>query len=66
MKQIHPINQVKKWNLEKYIVTNCKKVLGRYNVKFYNDDKVRELLNTTHSSHIRNGHRINIRKVVED
>ena len=46
--------------------TNCKKVLGRYNVKFYNDDKVRELLNSTHSSHIRNGHRVNIRTVIED
>ena len=26
---------------------NCKKVLGRYNIKFYNDDKIGELLKTT-------------------
>ena len=28
--------------------TNCKKVLGRYNIKFYNEDKIGELLKTTH------------------
>lgn len=41
---------------------NCKKVLGRYNVKYYHDDKIGELLNTAHSTHIRNGHQVNIRK----
>ena len=41
---------------------NCKKVIGRYNIKFYNDEKIEELLNTTHFAHIRNGHQINIRK----
>ena len=42
---------------------NCKKILGRYNVKFYNEDKIRELLKTTHSVHVRNGHHVNIRKI---
>ncbi len=42
--------------------SNCKKVIGRYNIKFYNDDKIEELLNTTHSTHIRSGHQIAIRK----
>jgi len=42
--------------------SNCKKVIGRYNIKFYNDDKIQELLNTVHSTHIRNGHQITIRK----
>jgi hypothetical protein len=42
--------------------SNCKKVLGRFNVKFFNEDKVAELVNTTHSTHIRNGHEISIRK----
>ena len=41
---------------------NCKKILGRYNIKFYNDDKINELLKTTHSSHIKSGHEVNIRK----
>ena len=45
---------------------NCKKVLGRYNIKFYNDEKIRELLKTTHVTHIRNGHQVNIRKFVTD
>ena len=26
---------------------NCKKVLGRYNIKFYNEDKIAEVLKTT-------------------
>jgi hypothetical protein len=43
--------------------SNCKKVLGRYNTKFYNDDKISELLKTTHSTHVRNGHQVNIRKL---
>ncbi len=46
--------------------TNCKKVLGRYNVKFYNDDKIDELLKTTHASHVRSGHQINVRRIVPD
>jgi len=45
---------------------NCKKVLGRYNIKFYNEDKIGELLNTTHSTHIRSGHQVRIRKFVKD
>ena len=42
--------------------SNCKKVIGRYNIKFYNDDKIEELLNTTHSVHIKKGHQVAIRK----
>ena len=42
--------------------SNCKKILGRYNTKFYNEDKIDELINTAHSTHIRNGHRVNMRK----
>ena len=46
--------------------TNCKKILGRYNIKFYNEEKIRELLKTTHFTHIRSGHQVNIRKLVKD
>ena len=42
--------------------SNCKKVLGRYNIKFYSEEKISELINTIYSIHIRNGHQINIRK----
>jgi hypothetical protein len=45
---------------------NCKKVLGRYNIKFYNDEKIGEIINTTYSVHIRNGHQVSIRKFVKD
>ena len=46
--------------------TNCKKVLGKYNTKFYNEDKIGELLKTAHSNHVRSGHQINIRRLVKD
>ena len=42
--------------------SNCKKVLGRYSTKFYSEDKINELINTAHSTHIRNGHQVIIRK----
>jgi len=42
--------------------SNCKKVLGRYSTKFYSEDKINELINTAHSTHVRNGHQVNIRK----
>ena len=45
---------------------NCKKVLGRYNIKFYNEDKIGDVLKTTHVTHVRNGHQINIRKFIKD
>ncbi len=41
--------------------SNCKKVLGKYNTKFYSEDKIGELVNTTHSAHTRNGHQVHIR-----
>jgi len=43
--------------------TNCKKVLVRYNKKFYNEEKIEELLKTDHVTHVRNGHQVFIRKV---
>ena len=45
---------------------NCKKVVGRYNIKFYNDEKINELLKTTHATHIKEGHQISIRKFVKN
>ncbi len=45
---------------------NCKKVLGRYNIKFYNEEKIQELLKTDHVSHVRSGHQVYVRKFEED
>ena len=45
---------------------NCKEVLGRYSTKFYSEDKINELINTAHSTHIRNGHQVIIRKFEEN
>ena len=61
MKQPYQNNQDKMEFNEIYCL-NCKKVLGHYNTKFYSEDKIGELMNTTYSTHIRNGHQVNIRK----
>jgi hypothetical protein len=42
---------------------NCKKVLGRYNAKFYDENKIEELLKTDHVTHVRSGHQVYIRKI---
>ena len=41
---------------------SCKKTLGRYNSKFYTEDKIKELMKTSHATHIRNGHQVTIRR----
>ena len=46
--------------------SNCKKILGRYNIEFYNEDKIKEIANTHHIDHIRSGHQVTIRKFVKD
>ena len=45
---------------------NCKKILGRYNTKFYDDDKINEILKSRHSLHIRNGHQVIIRDFIKE
>ena len=40
---------------------NCKKTLGRYNVKFFSENGLGDLLNDIDSMHIRHGHDIAIR-----
>jgi len=42
---------------------SCRKPLGRYNTKFYSEDKIGGLLKTAHSVHMRDGHTINVRRV---
>ena len=45
---------------------NCKKILGRYNIKFYDADKIGEIVNIHHLTHIRNGHKVIIRKFIKN
>jgi hypothetical protein len=42
---------------------NCKKMLGRYNEKYFSDKKMAEIIKVNHSSHVYEGHEIVIRKV---
>ena len=42
---------------------SCKKVLGRYNTKFFSNDKIGEFLRTIHATHIKQGHDIEIQNV---
>ena len=41
---------------------SCKKSLGIYNVKYYSERSVAEIIRTIHSYHSRAGHHIKIRK----
>ena len=41
---------------------DCKKVLGRYNTKYYSADMIAELIQTIHVMHTRGGHHIKIHK----
>lgn len=44
---------------------NCKKILGRYNIRYFSDAKIAELIKSGHTAHYRNGHQISIRKVAK-
>jgi hypothetical protein len=41
---------------------DCKKELARYNVKYYSEDMIAELIQTIHVIHTRAGHHIIIHK----
>lgn len=42
---------------------NCRKVIGRYNRRFYTEDRIGDLLKTSHARHVRGGHQVEIRMV---
>jgi len=42
---------------------NCKKSLGRYNIKYYPESKIAELIKDNHSSHLRSGHQIEVKRI---
>jgi hypothetical protein len=44
---------------------NCKKILGRYNVKYYSEAKIAELIKESHAIHVKNGHEIAIRRITK-
>ena len=44
---------------------NCKKILGRYNIKYYNEDKIKEILKSGHYVHIKKGHQVIIRDFIK-
>ena len=41
---------------------DCKKVLARYNTKYYSEDMIAVLIQTIHVVHTRGGHHIKIHK----
>ena len=42
---------------------DCKKILGKYNMKYYTDDKIGELIKVSHSLHVKEGHQLDLRRV---
>ena len=45
---------------------NCQKILGRYNTKYYDSDKIQEILKFCHPLHVRRGHQVIIRDVIKE
>ncbi len=45
---------------------NCKKSLGRYNEKYFTDQKVDEIIKANHASHIYEGHEIVVKRITVD
>jgi hypothetical protein len=45
---------------------NCKKSLGRYNEKYFTDQKMDEIIKANHASHIYEGHEIVIKRITVD
>ena len=41
---------------------DCKKSLGRYNMKYYSESKIAEVIKTSHVQHVRGGHDIEQRR----
>ena len=41
---------------------DCKKVLARYNTKYYSEDMIAGLIQTIHVTHTRGGHHVKIQK----
>jgi hypothetical protein len=39
---------------------NCNKTLGKYNVKFYSEGHIAEIIQTIHADHIKIGHHVEI------
>ena len=42
---------------------NCKKIVGIYNVRFFSDDKIIDLLKASHSFHVKAGHEVKVRLI---
>ena len=38
--------------------SHCKKILGRYNTKYYECCKIKEILHSFHSSHVKKSHKL--------
>ena len=43
---------------------DCKRIIGRYNAKYYTEMRIGEVINMCHAGHIRLGHSVKQRRVV--
>jgi len=42
---------------------NCKKVLGKYNTKYFSEEKIGELIKTNYDTHVKSGHHLELKIV---
>lgn len=62
MNHLYPINYSDKMEFREVYCSSCKKILGRFNSKFYSEEKIEGLLKIEYSIHVKSGHQIVIRK----
>lgn len=43
--------------------SDCKKVLGRYNSKYYTDDHIWAVTQASHANHVKDGHSLTLRRI---
>ena len=42
---------------------NCKKILGRYNERYFSELKIAEIIKSDYASHIHEGHQLVVRRI---
>ena len=45
---------------------NCKKSLGRYNEKYFSEQKINDIIKANHSSHIHEGHDVIVKRITSN
>ena len=54
-----------KQKFAEFYCDNCQKIIARYNTKYYDSEKIQEILKSCHSYHVQGGHKVIIRDIIK-